>query len=82
MVKGRSLLVILGDEDPLEPFTTYNIYVDICTAGGCTASPVVVATTDIRTPIGLAPPTLHNITRTSVDIKWVEPAGQKVPIEE
>ena len=75
-----SLLIIIGEKNPLIPYTMYTIYIEACTAGGCTPSPSIEKRTESRDPTGLQPPTVINITASSADVYWEAPTQPNGPI--
>ncbi len=72
-MQSRSTLIELGEAAPLRPFTRYNISIDACTAAGCTSSPTISAATLSQRPDGVAPPTVSNVTQTSMRLSWTPP---------
>ncbi|ELU01149.1 hypothetical protein CAPTEDRAFT_219707 [Capitella teleta] len=71
---GTAETVDIGDGTPLQPYSVYILYVEACTAGGCTAGSSVTTRTQAALPEGMAPPQVVNIERTSFDIRWSDPA--------
>ncbi len=74
-VTNRSVVVILGEDSPLTPYTTYTIYVETCTAGGCASSPSIEVQTESDTPHGMLAPRATNITATAMDVIWSAPSS-------
>ena len=75
-----SLYIVIGTNNPLTPYTKYTIYIEACTAGGCTPSPSVETRTKPALPEGLTQPTVINITSNSVDVIWEPPIKPNGPI--
>jgi usherin len=57
----------------LRPSTVYVVYVEACTVAGCTEGPAVTMTTISDLPQDLDPPTVSNITATSMNLSWTDP---------
>ena len=74
MFQGRSSIVILGEDVPLEPFREYEVFIRACTAGGCTRSNSIKAKTSSQRPQGMAAPLLGNVTKSSIDVSWSIPS--------
>jgi len=58
----------------LTPFTWYNIYIGSCTVAGCTSGPAVRVQTLSELPQNQSAPLISNITSTTVDVSWINPA--------
>ena len=75
VIQSRSsvLDILAVDGQPLMPYTEYSVSVAACTAGGCTRSLPTSTRTAPRIPAAQAPPTVTNVTTTSIDIAWTPP---------
>ena len=59
--------------DNLAPFTEYEFQVEACTAIGCANSSVASSMTLPDTPSGLSPPSLTELSPTSIHASWTPP---------
>lgn len=57
----------------LNPFTEYSLFVQACTAVGCTNSTSVIGQTLPDVPMGVAPPNLTVLSPSSIQVTWQEP---------
>jgi len=57
----------------LQAYTSYSVYVEACTVGGCTRGPATSLTTSTDLPVDLSAALVHNITSTSVQLTWSDP---------
>lgn len=57
----------------LNPFTAHTYSLTICTNGGCTESPVAMATTLEDTPVGVAAPIATTLSFSEIRVNWSTP---------
>ncbi|XP_055957020.1 usherin [Patella vulgata] len=62
--------IIVND---LQPFTVYQIKVEVCTVFQCSQSPTTAGTTSESLPQGLANPVLQALNSTAVQVTWSKP---------
>ncbi|KAK7504941.1 hypothetical protein BaRGS_00003969 [Batillaria attramentaria] len=58
----------------LQPYTVYEVQVEVCTAFGCSRSDSVFGTTLEALPMGVAAPTFTSVGPTSLLVEWVAPS--------
>lgn len=64
----------------LTPYSRHTIYVQICTAIGCTSSPVVEAYTAEEPPLGTVTMSIEAVRSREIDVIWTSPAVPNGPI--
>ena len=70
-VLSVSGLTVIADN--LQPFTTYVYHLEACTVVGCRNSSEGTNMTLPAAPVGLAPPTLNELSPTSIQATWAPP---------
>jgi usherin len=58
----------------LEPQSIYRIYLEACTIAGCSSSSSISVITASELPEGLGTLNVTNVTSTSIDVMWANPA--------
>ncbi|XP_077990481.1 usherin-like [Glandiceps talaboti] len=60
--------------DDLQPFTVYEVQVEVCTSFGCLMSDVTMASTQEAPPAGFSAPYVGVLGPNSVEIEWTAPS--------
>nr|XP_006813188.1 PREDICTED: usherin [Saccoglossus kowalevskii] len=58
----------------LQPYTVYDVKVEVCTSFGCYMSDVTKATTQEASPNGVDPPNLRVLGSISIAVDWLPPS--------
>ena len=60
-------------DENLNPFTTYNYTLTVCTNGGCTESLVASVMTQEATPMGVVTPMATTLSFSEIEVTWSVP---------